>query len=148
MYKKLPARDGFTASIIEDIDKFFNEFMRPYSSETFSTYGKNQSPKLNVYRRNGKYHLEVFVPFAKKDDIDVEINDRILRISIANRQDRELTDADYIIREVSRGQATRELSLGDDVDAESANVTFKDGVLEITFNAVKESPRIKKIPVN
>lgn len=146
MYKRLPTRDGFTASILEDIDKFFNDFLRPYSTDSLCTYGKGQSPKLNAYRKNGKYHLEFFVPLAKKEDIDVEINDRVLKISVANRQDKAVSTADYIIREVSRGQCVRELTLGDDIDLGSTNVTYRDGVLFIDFNAV-EQKKAKKIEI-
>jgi HSP20 family molecular chaperone IbpA len=147
MYKRLPTRDGFTAGILEDIDKFFNDFMRPYATDSFCTYGKSQSPKLNAYRKNGKYNLEVFVPLAKKEDIDVEINERTLRVSVANRQDKDVTAADYIIREVSRGASTRELSLGEDIDVDSTKVNFKDGVLYITFDAVEQKSKVKKIEI-
>lgn len=147
MYGRLPTRDGFTTSILEDIDKFFNDFLRPYTTGSFSTYGKGQSPKLNAYKKNGKYYLEVFVPFAKKEDIDVVINDRVLKVSVVSRQDKDIKDADYIIREVSRGQCVRELTLGEDIDVDSVKVTFKDGVLLIAFDAVAETPKVKKIEI-
>lgn len=148
MYTRLPTRESYTTSIVEDIDKFFNDFMRPYSFGSFLTYGKSQSPKLNAYRKNGKYHLEVFVPLAKKEDIDVEINDRVLKISVASRQDKEVSNSDYIIREVSRGACVRDLALGDDIDVESTKVKFKDGVLDITFDAVDKTHKVVKISVN
>jgi HSP20 family protein len=147
MYKRIPTREGFTTGILEDIDKFFNDFLRPYSADTFFTYGKSQSPKLNAYKKNGKYYVEIFVPFAKKDDIDVEIKDRIMKISVANRQDNGVSSADYIIREVSRGQCLREVALGEDIDTDSVNVTFKEGVLFITFDAVEQVPKVKKIEI-
>jgi HSP20 family protein len=147
MYRRLPTREGITTSILEDIDKFFNDFMRPYSADTFCTYGKSQTPKLNAYRKNGQYHLEIFVPMAKKEDIDVEINDRVLKVSVASRQDKDVKDADYIIREVSRGQCSRELALGEDVDVDSAKVAFEEGVLHVTFNAVEQKPKKKKIEI-
>jgi HSP20 family molecular chaperone IbpA len=148
MYRKLPSRDSFTSTVLEDIDKFFNDFMRPYSTGTFYTYGKGQNPKLNAYKKDDQYHLDFFVPMATKDDIDLEINERVLKIAVAARQDKDVADADYIIREVSRGACARELALGEDVDVDSAKVVFKDGVLHITFNAVKPEPKTRKITID
>lgn len=67
---------------------------------------------------------------------------------IQGRQDKEGSDNDYIIREISRGQMTKVLTLGEDIDVESAKSSFKDGVLHIEFIAKKiEENKARKIAI-
>ena len=72
------------------------------------------------------YVSDIFM--ASKDDLDVEIEENLLKITVKAHQDKDISENDYIIREISRGQMTRMLSLGDDIDVDSAKTSFKDGV--------------------
>ena len=80
---------------------------------------------------------------ASRDDLDAEIEENLLKITVRAHQDKEVSENDYIIREISRGQMTRALSLGEDIDVDSAKTSFKDGVLHIEFSAKKIEDDIK-----
>lgn len=141
-------RTSLSTPLLEEFDKFFNDFANSFGSTIKTQQGKIQSPRINAYRRDGKYCIDAAVPMASKDDIELELEENMLKITVKAHQDQEVSDNDYIIREISRGQMTRVLTLGEDVDADSAKSSFKDGVLHIEFNAKKvEENKAKKLNI-
>jgi len=142
-------RTSLSAPLLDEFDKFFNEFANSFGTTIRTQQGKNQSPRVNAYKKDGKYCIDAAVPLASKDDLDVEIEDNLLKIVVKGHQDREVSENDYIIREISRGQMTRILSLGEDIDVDSAKTSFKDGVLHIEFNArqIEEENKVRKLAI-
>jgi len=140
-------RTSLSTPLLDEFDKFFNEFANSFGATIKTQQGKSQSPKINAYRKDGKYCIDAAVPMASKDDLDVEIEENLLKITVNAHQDRDVSENDYIIREISRGQMTRILSLGEDIDVNSAKTSFKDGVLHIEFNAkqIEEENKVKKL---
>ena len=142
-------RASLSTPLLDEFDKFFNEFANSLGATIKTQQGKNQTPRINAYRKNGKYCIDAAVPMASKDDLDVEIEENLLKITVKAHQDKEVSENDYIIREISRGQMTRILSLGEDIAVDSAKTSFKDGVLRIEFNArqIEEDNKIKKLVI-
>jgi len=142
-------RTSLSTPLLEEFDKFFNEFANSFGSTIKTQQGKIQSPRINAYKKEDKYCIDAAIPLASKDDIDIEIEENLLKITVNAHQDKEVSDNDYIIREISRGQMTRILTLGEDVDVDSAKSSFKDGVLHIEFIAkkIEEENKIKKIAI-
>lgn len=142
-------RTSLSTPLLDEFDKFFNEFSNSFGTTIKTQQGKNQSPRINAYKRDGKYCIDAAVPMASRDDLDVEIEENLLKIVVKAHQDKEISENDYIIREISRGQMTRVLSLGEDIDLDSAKTSFKDGVLHIEFNArqIDEENKVKKLVI-
>ncbi len=142
-------RTSLANPLLDEFDKFFNEFANSFGSTIKTQQGKNQSPRINAYKKDGKYCIDAAVPMASKDDLDVEIEENLLKINVVAHQDKEVSENDYIIREISRGQMTRVLSLGEDINVDSAKTSFKDGVLHIEFDAkvIEEENKVKKLVI-
>jgi HSP20 family protein len=142
-------RTSLSTPLLDEFDKFFNEFTNSFNTSIKTQQGKSQSPRINAYKKNGKYCIEAAVPMVSKDDLDVEIEDNLLKIAVKAHQDKEVSENDYIIREISRGQMTRFIALGEDIDVGSAKTSFKDGILYIEFDAkqIEEDTKIKKLVI-
>jgi HSP20 family molecular chaperone IbpA len=140
-------RTSLSTPLLDEFDKFFNEFANSFGSTIKAQQGKNQSPRINAYKKDGKYCIDAAVPMASRDDLDVEIEENLLKITVKAHQDPEVSENDYIIREISRGQMTRVVSLGEDIDVDSAKTAFKDGVLHVEFGArqIEEENKVKKL---
>jgi HSP20 family protein len=143
-------RTSLSTPLLDEFDKFFNEFANSLGTTIKTQQGKNQSPRINAYKKDGMYCIDAAVPMASKEDLDVEIEENLLKITVNAHQDKEVSENDYIIREISRGQMTRILSLGEDIDVDSAKTSFKNGVLHIEFNArqIEEDNKIKKLVID
>jgi HSP20 family protein len=142
------SRTSFSNPLMEEFDKLFDSFFS--NSFDIRPTTKNQKPKLNAYVKDDKYCIDAFIPFATKDDIALEIEENLLKLTINAHHDKEIKEDDFIIRELSRGQMVRVLQLGDTVNKETAKSSFKDGILHIEFENTKkidEESKVKKIDI-
>ncbi len=95
-------------------------------------------PDVDVEEHEDKYALTLDVPGVQKEDLKVEVEDRILRIS-GERKKTENPDAKHTTWGRTYGVFTRAFSLPDDVDTESLEALHRDGVLRIEVKKTKES---------
>lgn len=142
---QLPTRNSLRQAVAE-LDKLFNSM----SNDVASVLPKFLTPKVNIYNKNNKYVFDFYVPFVKKEDVEISIEEgSILTVHVKANQLEDLKDDDYIYREISRGQATRKIDLGDDVDKDSIEAGLKDGILTITFDPIKpKEPEVKKVTIS
>ena len=106
------------------------------------------SPHVEVCERNGKLLVEADLPGMKRDDIHVRVEDDEVIIQGERRQGQTSNQGGYYRSERSYGSFYRTIPLPEGTNAESANATFKDGVLEITLPAPKiEERRARPIQI-
>ena len=99
------------------------------------------SPQIETFEREGQLVVRADLPGLKKDDVNVEITDDAITISGERRNEDEERREGYYRSERSYGSFFRSIPLPEGVNAEDANATFNNGVLEITMQAVKETNR-------
>ena len=96
------------------------------------------SPHVEVCERNGKLLIEADLPGMKRDDIHVRVEDDEVIIQGERRQGQTSNQGGYYRSERSYGSFYRTIPLPEGTNAESANATFKDGVLEIELDAPRQ----------
>jgi HSP20 family protein len=75
------------------------------------------------------------LPGLKKDDIQVELKEDVITIQGSRKEEHEEEREGYYHSEREYGQFYRTIPLPEGVISESAQASFKDGVLEITMQA-------------
>lgn len=90
---------------------------------------------VDVEDRDDAFVVVADLPGYDKDDIDVEVHERTLRIDATHEADHEeeaeVDDASYVRRERSKRSLSRSVSLPEDVDEEGASASFENGVLTV-----------------
>ena len=81
------------------------------------------------------------------DDFDVSVVDNVVIISGEKRFESEKTNGNYHLFERAYGHFSRSIALQYEVDAESAQASYKNGVLRLEF-AKKPEQRRRKISVH
>lgn len=105
-------------------------------------------PQVEAFRRGDKFVVRADLPGIKREDVHVEIDDGVLTISGQRASEREDNRDDYYRSERSYGSFYRTIPLPEGVESDNCDATFKDGVLEVTLPAPKESSRnAKQIPI-
>ena len=101
---------------------------------------------LDVIQQEEEMVVQASLPGFKADDIDVTIEDGLLRITAESQSDQEDRKGSYLVRERRSGKLQRALRLPDSVDAEKARTRYVDGVLSVTFPRL-EATKAKRLQI-
>lgn len=96
-------------------------------------------PALDIVEHEDKFEIRVNLPGLAAEDVNVEVEDRVLTISgeIADAIDEETER--YTHRERYHGAFKRSLRLGDQVDVENIEASFENGVLTLALSIMPEA---------
>jgi HSP20 family protein len=105
------------------------------------------SPQIETFEREGQLVIRADLPGLKKDDVNVEITDNAITISGERRNEDEERREGYYRSERSYGSFFRSIPLPEGVDADDANATFENGVLEVTMQAPQLQSRGRRLEI-
>lgn len=124
------------------VDSFFDEAL-----QTRRPFEGNFVPKMDIIETDKNFEVMVSLPGLKKEDISIDLDDRVLTVSGERKAQEERKDAKYHLIEAHYGSFSRTVTLPDNVNRESVQATFVDGILKIMIEkdekAVKKSIQIK-----
>ena len=90
-------------------------------------------PSVEMFEKDNKYVIKAELPGVKKEDIDISVTDHNLTIKGEKQASRETKKEDYYLSEVSYGSFMRAIPLPENVDPDSVEANFDDGMLEVTI---------------
>lgn len=115
----------------EEIEQLFDRMSQELGEGTLA--GVAGSILVDVEDRTDAFVVTADVPGFSKDEIDVTLSDRTLRIAADRETEAEETEADFIRRERHRESASRTVRLPEAVDEEGISATYEHGVLTVTL---------------
>ncbi|MBI2984384.1 MAG: Hsp20/alpha crystallin family protein [Candidatus Kerfeldbacteria bacterium] len=104
------------------------------------------SPALDVYEDQDNVVIETPLVGVDPKNVNIEIEDNILKISGHSQHQTEVDDKNYFRKEIRYGQFHRAVALPKAVAGDKAEATYKDGVLRITVPKTEEA-KPRKITV-
>lgn len=126
-----------------------------FSNELFDWNMKNLTnatlPAVNIKEEDDKFIVEMAAPGMKKEDLKINIEGRMLRISsdksFENKEEDE--DKKYMRREFSYQSFMRSFTLPESVDPDKIEARYEDGVLflDIPKKEVAKTKPVKKIEI-
>lgn len=121
------------------LDDFFDSWSprRSLERDTF---------KINVQQNESEYLIEAELPGVKKDEIDVDLNEGRLTISVKREEKINEEKKNYIHRESRFASMSRSIYLA---DAESNGIKAKldNGILNITVPRQEKAVKSQKIEI-
>ena len=110
---------------------------------------KGSYPKMNIYDSENKLHLDIYVPELPREKIMIEVIDGTFTIKGGSNQDKDVSEGDYYIREVSRRAFTRTLKLPDGLNMDAVEAKLKDGMLrvKIPFLAPRTDGVVRRVDI-
>src|SRR5437899_394132 len=125
----------------EEMDQLFEDFgfgsgwLAPVFAGRFGD--SFWSPQVEMIERDGELVVRADLPGLAKDDVKVELADNAITIEGERKGEHEEKGEGYYRSERSYGKFYRRLPVPEGVNANQANATFNNGVLEITMPAPK-----------
>ena len=97
-------------------------------------------PQVELFERDGKLHVHADLPGMKKDDVklSVEGDQLVLQGERRSSQEEGSEQSGFFHSERSYGSFYRTIPLPEGVDPSTCDASFKDGVLDVCFNAPKK----------
>lgn len=98
-----------------------------------------RSMPLDLTENEDTYTVRAELPGVKPEQVDVSIDDNILRVSAETRHEDERSDEQWLIRERQFGRTERAVTLPRRINRDDVTAEFKDGVLVITLPKTEDS---------
>src|SRR5262245_11977026 len=123
----------------EEMDKLFGDFGAGRGLFTPGIGAGLWSPQIEMFERDGELIIRADLPGLARDDVNVEIDNDGITIEGERRSELQEDREGFYRTERNYGKFYRRLPLPDGVDAENADATFSNGVLEVTLEAPKRT---------
>lgn len=121
------------------LDDFFNDVVA-------SDSGRVYVPSLDVYETDAHYHIQLSLPGMKKEDINIDLQDRRLTITGERKEEIDDKTTKYHVREMRCGSFERSIMLPNNIDQDKISARFEDGILKLDVEK-KEKQVNKQIKV-
>jgi HSP20 family protein len=118
------------------------------SQQFFGTTGTATRPAvmpMDAYRSGHEYVVHFDLPGVSPDSVDLDVERNVLTVR-AERKPEFGEDAEITVAERPRGVFSRQLFLGDTLDAENIQASYDAGVLTIRI-PVAEQAKPRKITI-
>lgn len=129
-----PNKDLFSKNFSDVMDEFFNDVVNQRNNSFV--------PGIDISETNDSFEVTVELPGMNKEDIDISLDNSRLTISGERKFEEKEDGKTYHRVETRYGSFNRSFQLPDNVDEESINATYKNGLLNITIK--KTQDKVKK----
>lgn len=128
-----------------DMDAFFDSFFRDAFAPAF--FAGSRQMKVDIRENDDGYILEADLPGVRKDQVNLEINDDQLVISVTEDEKSESKKEGYICRERRVGTIARSFPLTN-IKADGITAALENGILSVTLpKEVPGLPKSRKIDI-
>jgi HSP20 family protein len=106
--------------------------------------------RMDAFVKDGRFNVITDMPGLSKDDIEVSVQDGLLSVKGEKKAEKkeENSESNYYLNERSSMSFARTISLPEGVDADKAEVEFKDGVLSVSMPVkALPKPEVKKLAI-
>jgi len=117
------------------VDSFFEDF---FNEPFFPAFVSDRQMKVDIREDEKNYILEAELPGVNKEDINLEIEENLLTISVDHNEEVDEERQNYIRRERYRSSMVRSFAV-DNIIPEQATAKFENGVLTITLPKKEET---------
>jgi HSP20 family protein len=128
-----PAREMM--SLRDAMDRLFDDaFTRPLSLRD----GGWSSPAIDMFQTDDEIIVKAALPGIKADEVQINVTGEVLTLKGEMKQNQEMKEKSWHIREQRFGSFERSIALPTDVVADKAKADFENGILTITLPKAEE----------
>lgn len=133
---------------LSTINREMNDVVRDFfgKSEMAHIAGNTWTPNVNISENEDAYLIELDLPGIKKENVKINVKDKMLEIEGERKSEEEKKDINWIRKEVFLGKFQRSFSLPEDVNMDKIDAKFSEGVLQVSL-LKKEETKPKEIAI-
>ncbi|MGB5984522.1 MAG: Hsp20/alpha crystallin family protein [Desulfobacterales bacterium] len=129
-----------------DFERAFDDLFSP-ANPMFTLSERKWHPQMDIYETPQEVIIIAAIAGVAKEDLDVEINRKAVKIAGQRQEIPKGSDATYRLAEIQYGSFERVLFLPAAIDPDVVSASFTNGILQIRLAKVAQN-QIHKIPVS
>ncbi len=107
---------------------------------------KTTAPAVNVKETEADFMLELVVPGFNKEEIEIEVDKNMLRLSARHEEEKSEENERYTRREFSMSSFERTFQLPETVNEDAIEADYREGILHIRLPKREENlPKPKRL---
>ena len=134
----------------KEMDHIFSDFLTNYHEfwPNSEDVGSFFTPRSDIIETKDEYKISMDMPGVEEKDVEVSLDNGILKIIGKKEHEKETKDAKVHRIERSYGSFRKTIQLPDNVLKDKVEAHFKNGVLKVIIPKTEESKQeVKKIKV-
>jgi HSP20 family protein len=104
-------------------------------------------PGIEITEHEDKWNICAELPGIRKEDINIQLEDGLLKISGRVENKKEVKDNSYYYTERKYGTFARSIEVPDDIKSEEISAEYNDGVLSVNIPKHEKPKEVKKIEI-
>ena len=121
---------------------FFDSLLYDYEDSRFK-----KSMKCDIFEKDGNYNVVMDIPGFKKEDINIECDNGVIKISCEKKEEEnEEDDKKYIRKERVYEKCERSFNFGD-IKEDEIEAEFTDGTLKLVIPKQEKVDTKKSIEI-
>src|SRR5438105_3152619 len=114
------------------------------TQHVFGTNGAVAAMPMDAYRNDDQFVVRFDLPGVDPSSTELTVEENVLTVSAQRHWD--VDEAEFLVNERPQGTFSRQLFLGDTLDAEHVEASYDRGVLTVTI-PVSERAKPRKIEI-
>ena len=153
LLEKKKQRNGGVPSLRSNLDELF-DFGHMFDEENwplpFRGKKMQQVPATNIRELEKEYLLELAAPGLKKDDFELDVDDKMLEIQVKREEEKEDSNDNFTRREYNYTSFYRSFSLPENVIVDKIKAEYKDGLLKVHLpkQKLEKKRKSQRISIN
>lgn len=127
--------------------EFLENIFLENSLDTLKNYETFSTPAVNIIENLPNFVLELAVPGLNKEDFAIEIEEDTLKITSKKVEEKEegLKDLKFLKKEFNYTSFERSFKLPENIETDSIQANYENGVLKVTLPKMEEKKALKKM---
>ena len=130
------------------LPSIFDDFF-PENTLDAINYERFSTPAVNIHENFANFVIELAVPGLKKENIAIEIEKDVLKVSSHVSSDETSTKEEdginFTRKEFNYSNFERSFTMPETVDKNAIKANYEDGVLKIELPKMEEAKEIKRM---
>jgi HSP20 family protein len=129
------------------MDRMMDHWLEPSWSQTAGWQPMSWDLALDVAETEDDFVVKASLPGINPDDLEITYNNNLLTIQGEVKEEKDVEEQRYHLRERRYGSFSRSLSLPTSVKADAIEASYEAGVLTLRLPKAEEA-KPKRIPVH
>ena len=117
------------------------------TQQVFGTATRPAFMPMDAWRSGDVFHIEFDLPGVNTESIDLDVERNVLTVRAERGQGSDTNGSEMLAAERPRGVFSRPVILGDNLNLDAVEASYRDGVLHLTI-PVAEKAKPRKISID